>query len=145
MFTCSKEYRDIPFAHRQHNHDGHCALIHGHNWGFKFTFAADQLDENGFVFDFGKLKTLKNRLDLFDHALAINQDDPERTYLKRALDGSFARIVTVPSGSAEGLAKLFWKMADDAVQSESGGRVRCVECVCMEDAKNSATYRPDVA
>ena len=59
MLTCSKTYRDIPFAHRQHRHDGHCALIHGHNWAITLTFACRETDANGFVVDFGDLKYLK--------------------------------------------------------------------------------------
>ena len=55
MITCSKLYKDIPFAHRQHLHDGHCSQIHGHNWDIKLTFSCKELDAMGFVVDFGKL------------------------------------------------------------------------------------------
>lgn len=143
-FTCSKTYADIPFAHRQHNHDGHCALIHGHNWGFRFTFASDELDENGFVFDFGKLKPLKQALDELDHAFVVNRDDPNRGYLVDHLDDlGLARIVVVESGSAEGMAKWAGERAHRLVKGLSGGRVRVVECVCYEDGKNSATWTPE--
>ena len=54
MMNCKKTYSDIPFAHRQHLHDGHCALIHGHNWSFTVTFSCHETDLNGFVVDFGK-------------------------------------------------------------------------------------------
>ena len=56
MMTCSKTYSDLPFAHRQHRHAGHCSLIHGHNWELKITFACEEFDKNGFVVDFGNLK-----------------------------------------------------------------------------------------
>jgi 6-pyruvoyltetrahydropterin/6-carboxytetrahydropterin synthase len=59
MLTCKKTYFDVPFAHRQHLHDGHCSFVHGHNWDISITFACDKTDENGFVVDFGKLKFLK--------------------------------------------------------------------------------------
>ena len=49
MMTCSKIFLDIPFAHRQHRHSGHCARIHGHNWTLKLTFACNRFDKNGFV------------------------------------------------------------------------------------------------
>ena len=57
--TCTKTYFDVPFAHRQHLHDGHCSFIHGHNWDIRVTFGCERTDENGFVVDFGKLKFLK--------------------------------------------------------------------------------------
>ena len=47
MITCSKLYKDIPFAHRQHLHDGHCSQIHGHNWDIKLTFSCKELDAMG--------------------------------------------------------------------------------------------------
>lgn len=76
--TCKKRYDDIPFAHRQWNHKGHCAHIHGHNWSFEFEFVSKSLDANGFVVDFGKLQFLKNWLnETFDHKLVISKDDPK--------------------------------------------------------------------
>jgi 6-pyruvoyltetrahydropterin/6-carboxytetrahydropterin synthase len=62
MITCSKTYRDIPFAHRQHRHEGHCSFLHGHNWSVEIEFACSQLDERGFVVDFGGLGYLKDGL-----------------------------------------------------------------------------------
>src|SRR4051812_26092027 len=63
MLTCRKTYTDIPWAHRQHRHDGHCAYLHGHNWSITITFGCREPDENGFVLDFGKLKFLKHWID----------------------------------------------------------------------------------
>lgn len=82
MFTCSKTYTDIPFAHRQHRHGGHCALVHGHNWSLRFSFACEQLDGNGFVVDFGDLKYIRAWIDeTLDHACLFNEDDPFREKL----------------------------------------------------------------
>ena len=52
-YTCAKRYYNLPCAHRQHNHRGHCSKIHGYSRSFEFHCAAHELDENGFVFDFG--------------------------------------------------------------------------------------------
>ncbi|WP_333586774.1 6-carboxytetrahydropterin synthase [Phenylobacterium sp.] len=40
-------------AVRQWAADSHCALLHGDTLGFRFTFAAEQLDVRGWVVDFG--------------------------------------------------------------------------------------------
>ena len=70
MITCKKTYTDIPWAHRQHRHDGHCAFIHGHNWSITIIFGCHATDENGFVVDFGKLKFLEEWIDThLDHAI----------------------------------------------------------------------------
>lgn len=79
MMTCRKVYADIPFAHRQHLHDGHCALIHGHSWSFALTFGCHERDASGFVIDFGKLRFIREELETrFDHACVFATDDPLR-------------------------------------------------------------------
>lgn len=140
MFTCTKEYNDIPFAHRQPKHDGHCALIHGHNWGIKVEFSSDKLDECGFVVDFGKLKPLKRYLERFDHALVVNQDDDRIAELQAMSDSGLARLVVVESCSSEGLAKHFYDAFTEILANEYGGRVTIKALVVTEDSKNSATY-----
>jgi len=158
MLTCTKQYKDIPFAHRQHNHDGHCAWIHGHNWSIEFEFEASELDENGFVIDFGKLKFIKNWFaENVDHCLLLNESDPYRDFLTRVLASPedliqddphlpsvFANIYVVPDGSAEGLAQYFFRLFDHMVDIRTNGRVRIRRVTVHEDEKNSATYAPNV-
>ena len=67
MLTCSKTYKDIPFAHRQPLHKGHCSKIHGHNWTIVIEFEATELDANGIVDDLGNLKYLKALNDEHPH------------------------------------------------------------------------------
>ncbi|MEC7220657.1 MAG: 6-carboxytetrahydropterin synthase, partial [SAR324 cluster bacterium] len=49
-YTCTKQYFNLPCAHRQHGHDGHCCFIHGYSRSFKFYFTCNELDANNFVF-----------------------------------------------------------------------------------------------
>lgn len=162
MHTCSKIYPDLPFAHRQHNHKGHCALIHGHNFDLEFTFAADRLDANMFVVDFGELKFLRAWLeDKFDHTLLLNEDDPYLPLLRQKLERpdvelgavdvhnlpfiAFAKIVTVPNCGAEGLAQWLHTEVNKLLKDcgrpdwvERGVRVHRV--LVREDSKNYATF-----
>lgn len=151
MITCTKRYDDFPFAHRQPNHRGHCALIHGHNWGFEFEFGATHLDENFFVVDFGDLKWLKNWLtSQFDHTLVLNEDDPMLNYLRNALDSQpgeregapLAKIVTVPNCGAEGLARHIFLTVNEGLVEIYHNRVFLTRVTVFEDGKNSATYTP---
>lgn len=145
MISCSKRYQDIPFAHRQHNHDGHCAQIHGHNWAFEFTFKTSQRDENGFVVDFGKLGWLKAWLNsTFDHALVLNESDPHLEDLKDFLGTAYARIVVLPDGSCEGLALYLATYVNKEMARQTGGRVWLEKVVVYEDSKNSAMATPPV-
>ena len=142
MLTCSKLYPDIPFAHRQHRHDGHCALVHGHNWSFKFTFGAREPDENGFVVDFGRLQFVHAWLkEEFDHACVFNQDDPLRETIVASAPAAF-RARVVASCSCEGIAEHAFRAIDPLVRRSSGGRAFLVEVEVFEDARNSARYQP---
>ena len=159
MITCTKRFDNIPFAHRQPNHDGHCSLIHGHNWSFEFEFAAlidgpgsrlavdsydlHQIDKNGFVVDFGNLKWLKQWLDeQFDHALVLNEEDPYLNQLHgwlMTLQPPLAKITPVPNCGAEGLASYVSGFVRSVLQNS--GRVKLVRLTVFEDSKNSATIR----
>jgi len=150
MYTITKRFGPYPAAHRQHKHDGHCALIHGHNFVFDVSFSVPdetQLDANGFVLDFGKMELLKTKLvDLFDHTFLINQDDPRKLWFQRALGiPKVAKIVIVASGSAEGLAKLVYDLASITMLPPEymvNRQVSVSSVTCFEDEKNSATYTP---
>lgn len=150
-YTCTKLFNNLPAAHRQHNHDGHCALIHGHNWAFEFTFFATRLDENGFVVDFGKLKFIKEWLeDKFDHTLLLNKDDPHLGYLQKVLSDTpeplslcgFAKIVVVENCGAEKLAEWVCKEVERLIAEclPDGGRIHVEKVTCFEDSKNAATF-----
>ncbi len=139
--TCTKIFPEVPFAHRAPKHDGHCRFLHGHNWKLVLEFGCARRDGNGFVFDFGKLGTVKTMLQAFDHAVVLNQDDPDLLfYVKGQTEGRWM-VVTVPDCSCEGLAEHFGKLANEIVQRESTGRASVSSAILYEDEKNFATWR----
>ncbi len=144
MLTCKKTYHDIPFAHRQHRHNGHCALIHGHNWAITLTFTCKETDVNGFVVDFGQLKYLKEWIDRhLDHACLFNADDPEREKLIKHF-GPLFRVYTLPNCSSEGLAEHLYGIFDPMVREQTDGRVWITQVDIREDSKNSARYTQEL-
>lgn len=143
MITCKKSYRDIPFAHRQHLHDGHCALIHGHNWTITLTFACKEPDSNGFVVDFGKLGYIKDWISAnLDHACLFNEDDPEKDKLLSDYSPLFQAYV-LPNCSCEGLAEHLFGIFDAKVRAATLERAWITEVEIEEDSKNSAKYIAD--
>lgn len=157
--TCTKRYNDLPFAHRQPNHKGHCSQIHGHNWAFEFEFKATSLDECGFVVDFGGLKWLRAWIEeRFDHTLVLNDTDPWLKWLRLHLedvtdpaDGyegnsnvkpccHLAKIVTLPDCSSEGIAKWLYEQVNPILEATFKGRVSLTRVQVIEDTRNSATY-----
>lgn len=140
MQTCSKLYQDIPFAHRQPNHDGHCAYIHGHNWSIHVTFSSEEKDKNGFIIDFGKLKYLKEWINnKLDHACVLNKNDP---FLKTNGIEKFFKLLLVEDASCEGLSKFIFNEFQNLVNKAENGRVKVVKLTLLEDSKNSAEFQP---
>lgn len=140
MLTCTKTYRDIPFAHRQHRHKGHCAYLHGHNWSLRLTFACTRPDKNGFVVDFGKLKYIKDWIEEnLDHACLLNKEDAEGQTLLREHSDLFKPYI-LPDCSSEGIAYHLHGVFNNMVQKATNNRVRITTVEVQEDSKNAATY-----
>ncbi|NBX02235.1 6-carboxytetrahydropterin synthase [bacterium] len=143
MFTCRKVFADIPFAHRQFRHEGRCAFIHGHNWSIEIEFACKQLDQRGFVVDFGGLGFLKTWIDEnLDHACLFAQADPQREALLKNHPQLFKALV-IESVSTEGIAQFLFQTFDPMVRKEFGDRAWVQQIILHEDSKNSARYQPD--
>ena len=72
MYTIRKSL-DIDFAHNIEGHRGACINVHGHTWKFEVEVSASDLDEEGFVVDFKRLKrdVLQPCHQLLDHSLAL--------------------------------------------------------------------------
>ena len=140
MITCSKLYKDIPFAHRQPLHDGHCSKIHGHNWDIRITFGCKELDSRGFVVDFGKLKYIKKYIeDMLDHACVLSWNDP--LYEEIIAPGVY-KLYSVENASCEGLAKHLFEKFSDLLHMAEGERTWIDEIEIFEDGKNSVKYKP---
>ena len=144
MLTCSKTYRDVPLSHRQPRHPGRCSRIHGHSWTITITFAADELDDNGFIVDFGELHYLADWIDEnLDHATVVASDDPRLAELQALADSDLLKLHLVESASCEGIARYLFETFAPMVASQTSGRARVVSIELHEDSRNSALYRPD--
>mgnify|MGYP003656349465 CR=1 FL=1 len=58
-FKSSKRFGPITTGHRQWRDDGHCSFVHGYGRYVRITFESSELDERGWVMDFGDLKDVK--------------------------------------------------------------------------------------
>jgi len=144
MMTCSKTYPDVPFAHRQHRHSGHCSLIHGHNWTLKLAFACERLDKNGFVVDFGNLKYIKQWIaDHIDHACMLAADDPLKDRIVKAVPEVY-RLYEVPNASCEGISTHLWEVFSELLYENEGDRVWIAQVDLLEDSKNATCFTPSV-
>jgi 6-pyruvoyltetrahydropterin/6-carboxytetrahydropterin synthase len=140
--TITKRYFNLKAAHRQWKHKGHCAKIHGENWTFEITFEAKELDECGFVVDFGKLAPIRLWFNtVFDHVVLLDEDDPSLVLFRQLESSGLMRLSIVPSASAEGLASFVFREVDDMIRKLTEFRVKVVKVICFEDEKNSACVK----
>jgi 6-pyruvoyltetrahydropterin/6-carboxytetrahydropterin synthase len=132
-------------AFRQHRADSHCSKIHGYALAISVTFEADELDERGWVIDFGGLKGLKQTVvDTFDHKTVLAIDDPALWPLRSIAESAgVVDIVTLPMVGCEAFAHHVWRLADQWLHETSqNGRVRVASTKVAEHGANSAEYRP---
>lgn len=143
MITITKKYTDFPAGHRQHLHDGHCRFLHGHDFAFEFTFGCKELDEVGFVLDFGKLQEIKAFLAAnFDHKFLVSESDPQFDQFSALHHQKLIEMVTMPATSAEGIARFVFIEVNGIVRTMTKDRAFLVSVTVFEDSKNSATYQP---
>jgi 6-pyruvoyltetrahydropterin/6-carboxytetrahydropterin synthase len=120
----------------------HCQLLHGYSLQFKFTFAANELDDKNWVVDFGGLKSLKTWLENnFDHKVVITSSDPYMDTFKDLEAKGLAELTILDGVGVEKFAYHAWKFADELVRKTTNERCRCVEVECAEHGANSAIYK----
>lgn len=136
--------RGLSCCSRQWAADSDCHLLHGYSFGFRFVFAAEQLDKRGWVLDFGKGGFGKIRAwlhEMFDHTLLVAEDDPERATLEALGERGIARVRVVPGTSCERMAEMTFHKADEIVREATKGRCWVESVECSEHGSNSAIYR----
>ena len=146
-FLSIKSYgtdRGLSCAYRQWAARSHCSLIHGYSLGFRFTFAAEQLDARGWVIDFGKagFGPIRDWLHAnFDHTLLVAVDDPQRDALERLRDLGLAEIRVLPGLSCERIAAWVGEQMEPGVRERTDGRCWIDSVECLEHGANSAVWR----
>ncbi|MCB9506137.1 MAG: 6-carboxytetrahydropterin synthase [Myxococcales bacterium] len=131
-------------AHRLASPDApkKCQSIHGHSWWVVLTVAADALDADDMVVEFGALKAAFRRWidDNLDHALVLRDDDPMAAAVRGVYPES--RLLLLPqSPTTEIIAKLLFERAEEIVARVAGGRAVWVDRVHVQETRvNAAAY-----
>ncbi len=70
-------------------HAGRCRYPHGHTRRIEVVVSAESLDSNEMVMDFKALKlAVADHIERYDHAMAVNSNDPLLPEMKRVHPGS---------------------------------------------------------
>jgi 6-pyruvoyltetrahydropterin/6-carboxytetrahydropterin synthase len=134
-------------AFRQWRAESHCKFIHGYRLTAKFWFFCNELDDKGWVVDFGALDNLKSELQkMFDHTTCIALDDP---YLKEFENLAKLGIVDLrvfPYGvGIEKFTREAFNIANKNVKAMTNDRCWVTRVEMWEHEKNSAIYEEATA
>lgn len=145
--SITKRFRPIPIAHRQPNHEGHCAYLHGHDWTLEVEITGNRDQKTGFIFDYGDFKDFRTHvLDALDHATLVPRKengellDPALRYL---IEKDLIKPYYVPDASCEGLCQYLYLTLCEYVRSRSQGRARVCRVQLWEGDVNSSTIYAD--
>ncbi len=102
MYTITKRL-EVSGAHRLSlPYDSKCKNLHGHNWIIIVTCRREQLDANGMVIDFVKIKEIVNQLDHADLNEVLNGINPTAENIARWLCDKIPYCVRVEVQESEG-------------------------------------------
>ena len=120
----------------------HCKLVHGYALAFKFVFAAHQLDERNWCFDFGGLKPVRAWLhEMFDHTVLVADDDPQLCEFQRMAGLSLMNLRILPAVGCEEVARYVFMHVGKMVKADTDGRVWVESVEVREHSGNSAIYQ----
>jgi 6-pyruvoyltetrahydropterin/6-carboxytetrahydropterin synthase len=150
MYSVTKTYGHelgLSACFRQWRAKSHCRFLHGYALSFKLEFEARELDANGWVFDFGALKPIKQFLcDTFDHKLVVAFDDPQLDEIT-ALGGlGIASPLVIDHVGCEAFAFLVHRytsgwLGREHTSDRLARQIRLASVEVREHAGNSAIYR----
>ncbi len=119
----------------------HCRLIHGYALAFRFVFAARELDDRNWCFDFGGLKPVKAWLhEMFDHTMLVAEDDPNLPDFRQLEAKGLVTLRVLPRVGCEATAEYVFGHVARFVAEQTVGRVWLETVEVMEHGGNSALY-----
>lgn len=154
-YRICKTFR-VESGHMLSKHPEACRYPHGHSRTMEVVVSSKQLNENDMVLDFKALKhAIEDYVDLFDHSMAINSEDP----LRKVLEKQFPEGVVVfeeTDPTTEVFARDLFEFVDEILKkgwktrTKSGieyeipaGRVKLERVRVSETASSWAEYGRD--
>ena len=93
-------------GHLLSQHPERCRFPHGHTRTVEVVVSGDQLDSHGMLVDFKALKlALSAEIEKFDHAMAINSNDPLLPELQRLYPADATVVFEAEEPTTEVIAR----------------------------------------
>lgn len=113
---------EIESGHLLSKYPGKCRFPHGHSRRVEVVLVADQLDANDMVCDFKALKeTLHGFIETWDHALCINDADPQYTFYQQTYGANVVAFAQTDPTS-EVMARVIFAEAKARLAATTGAR-----------------------
>ncbi len=133
---------------------GQCESLHGHNYRARVELEG-RLDENHYVFDFGRLKKIMRRLcDELDHRVLLPLENPQIQLTEEAegIAVQYGRkryffpredvvLLAVPNTTAEMIAAHLARRLREELEPLDAGNLTSLQVEVEESFGQSAFYR----
>lgn len=153
MYFSTKKIGPISTGHRQWRaaelrDSSRCAWAHGYGRHVEFTFGAEELDDRGWVVDFGGLRFVKKFLeDNWDHRLLLSSEDPllAEFLALHEKGGVNVNVMNAAKGWGPGIeqsCKFVYDNINPIIQEQTNQRCWITKVQIWEHENNSAIYEP---
>ena len=143
-FKSTKRFGPITTGHRQWKDEGHCSYVHGYGRYIRLTFEASELDESGWVMDFGDLKDVKKWIESeWDHRVLIAADDPLLSDLQELESKGGIYLNILDDGYYPGIeesCRYLYDKLNPMVKEKTNNRVEITRVEAWEHENNHAEY-----
>ena len=143
-FKSTKRFGPITTGHRQWKDKGHCSFVHGYGRYIRLTFEASELDERGWVMDFGDLKDVKKWIEYeWDHRVLIANDDPLLSDLQQLESKGGINLNILPTGYYPGIeesCRYLYDKLNPMIKMKTNNRVEITRVEVWEHENNHAEY-----
>ena len=143
-FKSTKRFGPITTGHRQWKDKGHCSFVHGYGRYIRLTFEASELDERGWVMDFGDLKDVKKWIESeWDHRVLISADDPLLSDLQELESKGGIYLNVLDDGYYPGIeesCRYLYDKLNPIVKDKTNNRVEITRVEVWEHENNHAEY-----
>ncbi|MEM7754056.1 MAG: 6-carboxytetrahydropterin synthase [Planctomycetota bacterium] len=137
---------EVESGHMLSKHPGRCRLPHGHTRRIDLVLSSESLDAHDMVCDFKALKlAVVDYLDAFDHAMAVNSEDPEVVRLRESALGGRLVEFDGEDPTTEVMARRIFEhvagvlAAGGAVRDDRGDEYRLRPGVTLERVRVTET------
>jgi|TARA_R110000824_G_scaffold138488_1_gene303183 6-pyruvoyltetrahydropterin/6-carboxytetrahydropterin synthase len=143
-FKSTKKFGPISTGHRQWKHKGHCSYVHGYGRYVRLSFEASELDECGWVMDFGDLRDVKRWIEgEWDHKVLIAADDPLLSQLQKLESHGGIMLNVLPDGYYPGIeesCRYLYDKLNPIIKKKTNNRVEITRVEIWEHENNSGEY-----